>query len=169
MPTNEDAWWSALAPLIDASWPEITAVERSSSINRANWENLVLGNELRTPYAIVELGPQTQEDWGTDNQSFRQPVFIYYVCDAEDPGAAIGGDPANGFDVQAFVLDKLHALRIAMIAYATGGFQIAATHPTVDVSETNPANAVFYSLEAIAKFGGQLSAQLLVGDSNIAS
>lgn len=143
-------------------------VHRSPSLNRADWENLVVSGTLVSPFAIVETGEQKPDDWGTSNQAFRQSVTITYVCQADDPNAAIGGNPANGYDATVYVLNKLHTLRTTLLAYnsATPGLQLAAKHPSIDVSEKNVANEVFYRLQA-SKFGGRLTAELLVGDSPI--
>lgn len=163
MATFDEEAWVALKDCIKAVWPEIVEgrIERSQSINRVNWQELINRAALESPYVIIHLGAAVPQDWGMDNQYFRHQVEIYYIADTDDPFAARGTNPET-YDITAYTLKKVGKLRNFLIKYEGDGFALLDEHPVIDVSDENPANKVFYTLQA-KKFGAMIAFAMLVG------
>ena len=159
----QEAWFSALVGVVQSTLPEITTIYRAQSMNRANWLNLIKRNKVSPPWMVIETLEQFQEDWGRDNYMFRQPVHMYYISANNSASALVTG---GGYDITRYTLNRTQLLRDSLITYNGPGFQLQADYPKIDPSERNPANLVFYTLQA-QYFACQLSARLLFGETNI--
>lgn len=153
----EDLFWTELKGVIKTAWPEMVdgvttvagSIRRSSQLNRENWETLINSEKLEPPYVVIGLGDAPQEDMAADSMNFRQSVDVYYVTLAKDVNAWIdAADHSKGKDIQAYLRRKGRDLRTGLVHYDNTGFALSGRHPVVDASESNPANEVFYQLEA---------------------
>jgi len=158
----ERKWMTDVLSTIQGAWPELSAIHRRSSMNRQNWENLVNGASLTSPWAVIELGSQYPDDWGRDNFVFRQMLTIYYVASTHTSGAATSGQ----FDIQQYTLEKAHTLRLAFMTTTLTGFQLGAEYPTLQAQDNSLANQVFYQLQA-PFYTASIQLMLMFGESNV--
>jgi hypothetical protein len=154
----EDAAYAALVPLLESTYPGLTAVIREEQIERTNWENLLFNGSLIPPFAITRLGPCASEGWGLDNEVYRLPVTVTLVVSLTDTGASVTG----GSDITAYLLQQFGLLRSALINYSDGAFQLAGDYPVVNVSIRTEANRQISNLLAGLQTG-ELECGLLVG------
>ena len=157
-----ESWWPALVGVVQATCPELTYIIRAQSVNRANWLNLLQSNRLGAPFVVIETEEDSQEDWGTDNMVYRQPVNLYYVASTTTASAQVDG---GGYDATKFVEYRALALRNSIVTYTGSGFQILNDYPTVNTSNKGLGNVPMYLLQANYQVS-QVNASLLWGYGN---
>lgn len=164
IPTSFDSnegWWVDLVGVIQDTWPELTGIYRTQSLNRSSWELLVKQNKLTPPFCVIETLPQKEEGWGRDNFVYRQPLNIWYVSNTQSASAVYGG----GYDITRYTLGRAQQMKLALATHSGSGFQMAGDNPTCDVSHLSAANEIFYKMQS-QFFSSLTQASLLFGDWN---
>lgn len=127
----------------------VTKVYRTQRLNRKNWESMVNGGILVAPYLILESGLETAVDYAMDSQAYKLHISAYYVVDLS----------ANAVEEVAALMQ---AARTALWGSALTTCSLMNQVPLLDCTDTNPANAIFYELQA-NKFAGMLTFDAIVG------
>lgn len=151
---------AALKALLVAAWPELFGDEHPilwvSQANRRAWRSLVENGQMAVPWVVVDIPPlQEVGGFGACNEVYSPTITVFYITDMA------AARQAAFTDVSEFVQTKLDALAAALKAHDGTGFQFwwNLRH---DVSDLNPANAVFLSSN-IPMYAGSLSFQVIFG------
>lgn len=155
----ESAVWGDLVPLVQATWPEITAIFRHDLVDRDSIRSLLNRSELELPCALIGLESSKAEDWGIDNEAYRLQVTISYWLRRDDSRAIVPG----GFDLDGLLLTLLQALRDGLIAH-NGAFQCAGEWPVISLGDVGSESEIFRK-EKLPISAGILRFGALVGQS----
>lgn len=134
-------------------------VVRRSQMNRFNWKDEFEAGAVPAVFWIVDIQDSVEETWATDTLSYRWPLSIFFVR----PKNLTAAETTAGTTVEAGIEVRLASARDAFAYYSGSAFQLAGVNPTRSISDSNPANAVFYELEDSSQAGG-FFVNILVGE-----
>lgn len=126
-----------------------TKTYRTQRLNRKNWQTMVNGGQLVTPYLIIESGLETPTAYAMDSQAYKLHISLYYVVDLTENAVE---------EVTAL----MQAVRTAFWQTPLTTCSLMNEAPLMDCTDTNPANAIFFELQA-NKFAGMLTFDAVVG------
>lgn len=151
--TAVDACIIAAATAVGHTLDERNILKRSE-INQMDWATLIRGGDLVPPFAVVNIGSRSEVPWGGALTLYQYPVDVTYIFSRNDE--LIDDDP------EGFADSFSSALRDGFYLYASDAFQ-CPNRPTIDNSDENPANSVFYQRNH-PLFASRVSALLIAGE-----
>ena len=124
-------FWADLVGAISAAIPTLTSISRVTQVQRRNWSNDIDSGALTSPWCLVQVGKEAQDEsgeWGSTVRAYLVPVQIYII--RETSGTNIAAD----LEADAAALqDTLDLPSAYSFLVPLQGFEI-------DASEENPIN-----------------------------
>lgn len=160
MPSTLEALvWPDLSALVTTTWTEVSGLYRLDLLDRLSLRAQLNQASLAMPMAAASLGVSKPQDWGIDNEAYRLAITVFYGVRRDDSRGAIPG----GFDALTLILNRLIALREALIAHE-GAFQCAGEHPVINVGEEMTLNHIARE-QNLPILWGSIEVNALVGQS----
>lgn len=156
-----DDMWKALEERIKAVVTDKTVTIYDSQTRKVNWRVMISKGDLVLPFIVVQAGTAVATDqFGITNRTHFYPVDIFYVRTDSQTAAEASGNIRVEDSIEQILFDLMADF------YPTDptvhqNIQVVQ-EPLIDVSASNPANAVFVeaSYPAVA---GMVSFQFLCG------
>lgn len=128
----------ALVSQIESTWDDVNLIYYGIDAATVNWNNLVdtvlkpaQQAGKKAPYVVIQIGAATPDlTWGLDNLVQNLPIYIWRIdTKAED---------------YSTLIQKTYDLNYVLLNTKYDDFLIP-NETTVDVSEGNSANTVFFA------------------------
>lgn len=141
----------ALREAVNAAWPEVHPNNGGGGIweeQEAEWAAFI---HIGTPYAVIEIPPMGDGDWGLNNVTHEGVVRFHYVMD--NPRGSMGVDTLR---------DKLHSMRHWLLTNDLTTGQVLDCAEPVWGSQ-HPANKMFIH-KGMSTLAGSIGAHCIYGD-----
>ena len=157
-----DLFWKALEARIPLVWTDVDIIWRATQTRRINWKQLLDTGKFSVPFVVVQISAARSIDTaGMANKAHAYDVSIYYVRADKQSASERTGEIL----VEDTIELKLKALADDLYPTppTTTGFQILR-QPDIDISSSNPANAVF--VDASAPYAaGSINCEFVIGET----
>lgn len=156
-----DDMWKALEARINAVVTDKDTTIYDSQTRRVNWRVMIDAGDLKIPMIVIQVGIAVPTDqFGITNRTHFYPVDLFYVRSDSPTAAETAGNIRVEDSIEQILFD------IMVDFYPTDptvhtNIQVVQ-EPMIDVSATNPANAVFVQASA-PYIAGMISFQFLCG------
>ncbi len=149
MAVTQDVWDKIIGAggLVETHWPDVEITMTGDQADRFNWRELLEkleqdgeGLGLKTPFVVMQVGPQTDPPDGlpVTAMTTMHPISLHYIRSnhlTED-------EQSGGRTIAEIIAAHLEILKPILRAGNLSAFQVFGL-PHVDVGDNNPANLVF--------------------------
>lgn len=162
LPNNYlDDMWKALEARINAVVTDKNITLYDSQTRRVNWRVMIENKDLPVPFVVVQAGSAVPTDqFGIANRTHFYPVDLFYVRDDAPTGTETAGNVRVEDSIEQILFDLMADFYPTDPTVHTN-IQVVE-EPLINVSGTNPANAVFVDASA-PYIAGMVSFQFLCG------